>query len=283
MGDVGTLVAVGRTSDVYEYGSGVVVKVPRPDMPAHWASLEATFTAAVFELGAPAPAVVEVVKIDGRDAIVFERVDGRSMWDIILENPQDVARWGRELAAVHGQIMSADLPISMLGLVERLRSKIDVAVQLTDVERRQALDVLESLPRGAALLHGDLHPGNVLLGPAGPMVIDWFDASIGHPVADVVRSSVLIRPFGGTADRPHLPGADRSLLEALHEAYVSASIDLLDRARNQLRDWEAVVAASRLAEHAETDDAPLVALWRDRRTGRPSSLTRALSAEKPFE
>lgn len=276
---VGSLVAIGRTSDVYEYGSDLVVKVPRPDVPAHWAAKEARLTAAVGELGAPAPAVLDVVEINGRDAIVFKRVDGRSMWEIIRENPDDVGGWGRELADVHRRIMSAGLPRTVLGLVERMRSKINAAAQLTDVERREALDILESLPRGAALLHGDLHPGNVLVSSAGPVVIDWFDASIGHPVADVVRSSVLIRPFGGRTERPHLRGADQSLLAVLHDSYLSASSDLLDRARHELRDWEAVVAASRLAETAEADESPLVALWRDRQLCRQSPLTRVLSAE----
>lgn len=279
VGTVGSLVAVGRTSDVYEYGTGVVVKVPRPDVPAHWAVKEVRLTAAVGELGAPAPVVLDVVKINGRDAIVFERVDGRSMWDTVLENPRSVRAWGRELAAVHRRIMSAGLPRSVPGLIERIRSKISAAIPLTGIERQQALDLLESLPRGAALLHGDLHPGNVLLSSDGPVVIDWFDASIGHPVADVVRSSILIRPLGGITDRPHLPGADRSLLEALHDSYVSASSDLLDRAGKDLRAWEAIVAASRLAENAEADDSPLVALWRDRNVGRWSPASSALSIE----
>ena len=73
---VGRFVAAGRTSDVYTYGEGSVVKIPRPGVPGHWASLEARHTAAVHRLGLPVPEMRGVIEIDGRDAVVFERVDG---------------------------------------------------------------------------------------------------------------------------------------------------------------------------------------------------------------
>jgi hypothetical protein len=36
------------------------------------------------------------------------------------------------------------------------------------------------------LIHGDLHPGNVVLTPAGHVVVDWSDAAIGNPFVDLV-------------------------------------------------------------------------------------------------
>ena len=77
---VGELVANGRTSNVYAFGNDSVVKVPRAGVPADWAGLEARFTASVRRLGAPAPEVLELVEIEGRESIVFERIDGVSMW-----------------------------------------------------------------------------------------------------------------------------------------------------------------------------------------------------------
>ena len=111
------------------------------------------------------------------------------------------------------------------------------------------------------------------------MVIDWFDATIGHPVADIVRSSLLIRPLVGSATRPHLPGADEHLLEGLHRSYAEAMSELLVGAAPELPDWEAVVVASRLAEGAEADESLLVDLWRERGVGEPSPLMRCVLAQ----
>ena len=200
------------------------------------------------------------------------------MWDLILDGPQNAAAFGQELADVHQRILRAGLPVSVSGLVGRMRSKIIEIKQFSEVERDRALQVLEVLPRGAALLHGDLHPGNVLMGPAGPVAIDWFDAAIGHPVADVVRSSLLIRPFDSVVDRPHMPQAARPVLRDLHESYVAAMQDVLALSRDELRQWEAVVAASRLAEEAETDESPLLALWQGGGEGGDTSSLEGLLA-----
>ena len=272
---IGDRVAVGRTSNVYEYGVGSVIKVPRPSVPHTWAQLEARFTMAVHEIGAPAPEVRDVVRVDGRDAIVLSMVDGRSLWQHLADDG-DATIHGRTLARVHCQILSVGLPCGIEGLATRMHEKIEAATFLTDEERGAAKQILQELPSGAALLHGDLHPGNVLMSDSGPVAIDWFDVAIGHPVADVVRSSLLMRDFG--LDRPHLPGANPELLSAVHDAYVDEMAAFVGATPGVVAAWEAVVAASRLAERAEADESALLSLWRDRRADRPTAALVALAA-----
>lgn len=257
----GELLARGRTSEVFAYGKDSAVKVLRSDVPAGWAELEAGYTAKVVELGLPAPAVRELTTIDGRPAIVFERIHGPSMWQQLVNGDRSAEDLARDLAAVHREIQSAGLPTDIPDLVTRISGKIEGAPLLSDGEKAEALEVVAGLPRGAALLHGDLHPANVLMGPHGPVVIDWFDASIGHPVADIVRSSILLRPAAGGGELPHLPGVDHPTLWRFHDAYVSALAEVLGRSSSSLAQWEATVAAGRLAEGAQPDESTLVALW----------------------
>lgn len=259
---VGRLLAVGRTSHVHAYGPDAVVKIPRPSVPDDWAAREARNCTAVRALGAPAPAVRGVVRIAERDAIVFDRVHGPSMWELLSDHPDRADELGRALAAVHTAILRVGVPLGLTGIVDRMASKIAEVGSFPPEERRAATRAVDALPRGAALLHGDLHPGNVLMGEAGPVVIDWFDAAVGHPVADVVRSSLLIRPFDQAVDRPHMPGAAPEVLAVLHTSYMTAMADVLAPAAHLVPAWEAVVAASRLAEEAEADDSPLLAIWR---------------------
>ena len=278
MTKLGPLIAAGRTSDVYEYGVGSVVKVPGPQVPAHWSAMEAQYTAAVRQLGAPSPDVRDLVEIDGRQAIVFERIDGESMWQLMLTAPADAPALSRELAAIHRQILSTGMPHGVPSVTDRTCGKIDEAEVLSADDREAAKQIVRDLPRGAALLHGDLHPGNVLMGRAGPVVIDWFDAAIGHPIADVVRTSLLIRPHFGGAEPPHLPGAPPELLDRLHRSYLAEMADLLDVPSEVVRRWESVRAAGRLAERAETDESWLVSLWKGRDERRSSPLVEALSS-----
>ena len=260
----GELVAVGRTSDVYAFGEGAVVKIPRPDVPDHWATLEAEFTAAVRAIGVPAPSVSDVIVIDGRHAIVFERVEGRPMWEHMVEEPARIPALARVLAETQRRVLSAGPPNGLRGKVDRMVMKLNAVPLFSAGERIEAVEMVEALPKGAALLHGDLHPGNVLMTPDGPIVIDWFDASVGHPVADIVRSSLLMRVIDGPRVPGHLPGATIAMITELHRAYISAMSDLLMPSSEMLGQWEALMAASRLAEGPQSDESTLGRLWRSR-------------------
>lgn len=278
MAPLGPLVAAGRTSDVYEYGAGAVVKVPRSHVPDHWAALEAEFTAGVRALDVASPSVLDLIEIDGRHAIVFERVEGRSMWEHMLEQPARIPELATVLARTHRGIFAAGPHDALESLIDRMQRKVADVAQISPDERAEACALARSLPRGAALLHGDLHPGNVLMTSDGPVAIDWFDASIGHPVADIVRSSLLMRPFGDRGDPPHLPGADPEMLTVLHHSYVAEMADLLDIDSAVLGQWEALVAASRLSEGAQSDEPALVEMWRGPHATRASPLFDALRA-----
>jgi aminoglycoside phosphotransferase (APT) family kinase protein len=47
------------------------------------------------------------------------------------------------------------------------------------------------------LLHRDLHPDNVLLSPAGPVVIDWPNAGAGEPAFDLALAWIICACSGG--------------------------------------------------------------------------------------
>lgn len=273
----GPLIAAGRTSDVYQYGAGAVVKVPRPGTPEHWSAMEAQFTEAVRALGVPAAEVLGVVEVDDRVSIVFEHIVGPSMWDRMVSGPSDASALGAELARIHHVIHAAGMPADVPGLIERVSGKVREVVEFDEDECDEACLMIERLPCGAALLHGDLHPGNVLMSDDGPIVIDWFDATIGHPVADVVRSSMLLRPDVDGGGRGHLPGADSSVVMAARESYLSGMASVLD-VSDDLRDrWETITAASRLAEGVEEDRVEMLEVWRSRRRHQPGGATEPAS------
>ena len=64
------------------------------------------------------------------------------------------------------------------------------------------------------MLHLDLHPLNVLIGPKGPVVIDWTAASRGDPDVDVALAWALMSAgeIPGGRLRARVLGFGRSLL-----------------------------------------------------------------------
>ncbi len=254
---LGDIVARGTRSSVHAYGTGAVAKVPVPSTPEGWIQYEARYAEAARAAGAPAPRLLGLEQIAGRTASVWERVDGTSMWQLVVDRPDRSAELGRMLADVHHALFVLVPPVTLPRQRDRLVSKIRRAAATVDPALARALDALPPEAR-ARLCHGDLHPSNVILGRDGPVIVDWFDASRGDPIADVARSSVTLLSDGASAP-PHLPGSDPATLRALTRAYLARLRERLDFDDDLLARWEAVNAVARLAEGVPR--GPLLDVW----------------------
>jgi aminoglycoside phosphotransferase (APT) family kinase protein len=255
---LGGVVARGSRSVVRAYGPGVVIKVPDADTPPGWILYEADHTEAVRAVGAPAPRLLGIEQIAGRPASVWERLDGTSMWQHVIDHPDRSVAMGELMADVQLALFDVVPPVTLPAQLDRLTSKIRRSAATID---RSLIRALELIPEGDApprLCHGDLHPSNVILTDGGPMLVDWFDASRGDRVADVARSSLTL--LADDAHAPsHLPGADEATLRRLTDAYLARLRERLDVDGALLARWQAVNAAARLAEGVAPE--PLLAVW----------------------
>lgn len=192
----GDVIGRGRDAEIVDAGPGLVLRKllrPRPN------GQEAEVMRWVVDHGYPAPRVVDETEA----GMVMQRVDGPTMLERL--GASDVRRNMRTLAELHAQL--------------------------------HALPVPPGLPtpygEGSALLHGDLHPGNVILSADGPVVIDWTNACSGPAGADLATAWLLI----ACADLPE-PRMARSL----------------ERVGRRLALASLLGAAERLGEHALARD-----------------------------
>lgn len=107
-------------------------------------------------------------------------------------------------------------------------------VELVRLHRR-----LHEIPfEGATLLHRDLHPGNVILSPAGPVVIDWTNAGAGDPAVDVALVWVICAGGGDPLAEEfastfvaHFDDWERGLPDALAYRLADPNVTEAERAR----------------------------------------------------
>jgi len=131
----------------------------------------------VAALGYPVPAVHEAAGPD----IVMDRVDGPTLAEALVEGmPPDGA--AALLAGLH--------------------------------DRLHALAWPAAAP-GEALLHLDLHPLNVILRGADPVVIDWSNARPGPPGLDVAMTAVILAQVVVTDGMLEAVGIDERARPAL--------------------------------------------------------------------
>jgi aminoglycoside phosphotransferase (APT) family kinase protein len=256
---VGEVVARGTRSSIHAYGSGAVIKVPHPTTPTEWILAEADYTEAVRAVGAAVPRLLGIEEIAGRPATVWERIEGTSMWQRIVERPELSAELGQSLADIQLGLFALVPPLALPTQHDRLVSKIRKTAVVVDASLARALELLPAPAGPLRLCHGDLHPSNVILTNDGPVIVDWFDASRGDTVADVARTLLTLHGDGATAPR-HLPGSDGPTLAALKRAYLDRLRGHLDLDDELLALWQAVQAVSRMSEGVQLD--PLLDVWR---------------------
>ncbi|MDX1615922.1 MAG: phosphotransferase [Candidatus Promineifilaceae bacterium] len=244
---LGPPIAYGRTAVVYDWQPGQVVKLFYDWFPQEAIASEARIAAAVQRAGVAAPAVGPRVEVDGRTGLVYEKVQGEPMTTALTSRPWRTDRLARQLADLQAALHARVGPETLPAQHARLQAKIEAAEPLSAELRQAPLRLLAGLPQGDRLCHGDFHPGNVLMAEQGLVFIDWMDASRGHPLADLARSSLLI-------SRGQLPDGTplRWLIERIRSRFHRVYLDHYRREQPwdeaQFSAWLVVNAAARLTE-----------------------------------
>jgi len=134
----------------------------------------------------------------------MERLHGVTMLQDLALHPEHAMQHGRTLAGLHG-------------LLDRVP-----AMKPSDVHQR--------------LLHLDLHPGNVMMTPSGPVLFDWTNAAPGRRERDVATTWLILAcmgmdeagAMGNTTMRARLL---EGFLDGIDEARVRTALPAAARAR----------------------------------------------------
>jgi Ser/Thr protein kinase RdoA (MazF antagonist) len=252
---IGAKLGAGREADVHAWGDDAVVKLYRPGFVGHRA--EAVALAKLDGRGI-APTLLDTVEYQGRTGLVLERLGGSDMLSLLQRQPWRVLGLARSLAGSHLAVHEVPAPGDLPDLRQALAARIADAVMPPRL-RAHALRVLDALPDGDRLCHGDYHPGNVLVAADKVAVIDWPNATRGVAEADHARTRLLLR----WADPlPDTPLVSRALVAAgrmtFAYAYARAYRDCSPQPLRQTASWLVVHAAARLAEGVEIEHATLI-------------------------
>lgn len=155
--ELGLQIAAGRDATIHDHGPGLVLR-RTPGPRDH--TLEALAMTHVRAAGYPVPEVHRV----GPGELVLERIEGPTMLEDLGAHPWRTRAHARTLADLHRRLHAIEAPEALL--------PHPVA--------------------GPSVLHLDLHPGNVICSPSGPVVIDWTNARRGAPEVDVALTWILM-------------------------------------------------------------------------------------------
>lgn len=254
----GSLLAEGRTAEVYAWQENQILKLFYSWCPAHWVRHEADNSRVVSTKRLTTPQLLDLVEIEDRQGIIYERVDGPSMLDLVSTKPWMLFRLARQLAELHAEIHKQDAS-ELIPLREALRKDIQQVETLPPSLKARVLQLLAELPDDSALCHFDFHPDQVLITAGGPVIIDWMTARQGPPLADVARTSIMLM----VGQVPHARRVMRAIINIwrglFYRVYIARYLALHPGiTRDDVRTWMIPVAAGRLREEIEGEREALL-------------------------
>ncbi len=221
------VISVRTTKTVYRDGDKAI-KVFNEDYSKADVLNEALNQARVEETDLNIPKIHEVTKIDGKWAIVIDYIPGKTLQQLMDENPDKIDEYLDVFVDLQLEVLSQKCP-----MLNRLKDKMNRKICEADLDATTRYDLhtrLEAMPRHSKVCHGDFNPGNIIVTPEGKYyIIDWSHATQGNASADAARTYLLF----------HLKGELK-----LAEKYMDLFCKKSDTAKQYVQKWLPIVAAS---------------------------------------
>ncbi len=189
---------------------------------------EALNQARIEETGLHIPRILEVTTVDGKWAIVTEFIEGKTLAQLMQDNPEDADKYMEQFVDLQLEMHQKTSP-----MLTKLKDKMNRKISQTQLDATTRYDLhtrLESMPKHNKVCHGDFNPSNVIIAKDGtPYILDWSHATQGNASADAARTYLLFWLSGD------IEGARKYL-----ELFCKKS----DTARQYVQKWMPIVAAS---------------------------------------
>lgn len=143
------------------------------------------------------PKLLEVTKIENRWALISEYIEGKSLQELMDENPEKLDEYMDMFIDVQLNILSKTAP-----MLNKLKDKMERKIAETDLSDTIKFDLntrLAGMPKHNKICHGDFNPSNVIINANGEYsIIDWAHATQGNASADVAKTFLLFSLNGQT-------------------------------------------------------------------------------------
>ena len=198
---------------------------------------EAMNQARVEETGLRIPKILGVTMTDGKWTIISEYIKGKTLSDLMSENPEKKEEYLNLFVDLQLEMHSKTCP----GL-NKLKDKMNRKISQTDLSATARYDLhtrLESMPKHNKVCHGDFNPSNIIISEDGtPYILDWSHATQGNASADAARTYLLFWLDG------NIEGAKR---------YLELFCEKSNTAKQYVQKWMPIVAASQTLKGNERE------------------------------
>lgn len=230
------VIAVRNTKTVYRDGDKTI-KVFNENYSKSDVLNEALNQARIESTGINIPKILGVSMIDGKWAIISEYIKGKSLAQIMEEDPDNKEKYIEQLVDIQIDMHKHTCP-----MLNKLKDKMNSKITQADLDATTRYDLhtrLEGMPKHNKVCHGDFNPSNIIISDDGEAyIIDWSHATQGNASADVARTYLLFWLEGD------IEGANM---------YLDMFCKKSDTAKQYVQKWMPIVAASQSVKGNEKE------------------------------
>lgn len=194
------LIGKGGVGTVYRLSDDSIIKVFRKDVTMDTLNREMTLARETFVLGMPTAITFDVVRVGEQYGLVYELLKAKTLSDCIKMHPERIDEYARLYAQLFRELHTIEVKPGHVieDAHETERGELEYIRRYFDDESVDILiRILQSIPKGNRLLHGDLQTKNVMMQDSELMLIDMGEVGYGHPLLDLAHAySALVSLVG---------------------------------------------------------------------------------------
>ena len=183
------IIAERKNKKIYREGDNLV-KLFNSDFSKSDVLNEALNQARVETTDLKIPRIKEVHTIDGQWAIVSEFIEGKTLAQLMEENPDKYDEYLNLFVDLQLEVLSHSCP-----LLNKLKDKMHRKISSTTLETHIRFELhtrLDSMPTEDCICHGDFNPTNIIITDKGEKyILDWAHVTQGNAAADAARTYLI--------------------------------------------------------------------------------------------
>lgn len=138
------------------------------------------------------PALEEVIKLDNRWALVSCKIEGKSLQDLMDENPEKMEEYLELFVDIQLEVLSKKVPL-LNRIKDKFKRKLVNTTLIENNTKYELMQRLEGMKEHDKLCHGDFNPSNVIITKTGDhYILDWSHATQGNASADAARTFLIL-------------------------------------------------------------------------------------------
>ena len=246
-----TILGRGANATVYALDDQKIVKLFQKDYPIRDVMQEYKNASLFHSCNIPSPRCIEVIEVENRYGIIFERVHGVSLTKAIQSYPQKADCYIDKMITISKYIHSVD--ICGLGLESikyqylKFLDRCRWFYSNDDYESMRRL--ILSIPDRFTLLHGDFHTENIMVDSNDDLtVIDFAGIGYGHPLFDLMAEGAVIPVT--LANNPQMAenyfGINADRINTIWDTYIGHFLDATGSKYNRFQQEKDIILMSRL-------------------------------------